>query len=51
MCSDESTFELWRTKGKVWVRRRPGERFCIMPIVKQGGGMIMVWGSMARSGF
>ena len=51
--SDESTFELWRTKGRVWVRRRPGERFseeCIVPTVKNGGGKIMVWGTMARSG-
>ena len=51
--SDESTFQLWRNKGRVWVRRRQGERFleeCIVPTVKHGGGKIMVWGTMARSG-
>ena len=51
--SDESTFELWRTRGRVWVRRRQGERFleeCIVPTIKHGGGKVMVWGTMARSG-
>ena len=51
--SDESTFELWRTKGRVWVRRQQGERFeekCIVPTVKHGGGKVMVWSTMARSG-
>lgn len=51
--SDESTFELWRTRGRVWVRRRKGERFlaeCVVPTVKHGGGKVMVWGTMARSG-
>ena len=51
--SDESTFELWRTRGRVWVRRRQGERFleeCIVPTIKHGGGKVMVWGTMGRSG-
>lgn len=51
--SDESSFELWRTRGRVWVRRRKGERFldeCIVPTIKHGGGKVMVWGTMARSG-
>ena len=25
--SDESTFQLWRTKGRVWIRRRPAELY------------------------
>ena len=47
---DESTFELWRTKGSVWVWRRRGERLaekCIVPTVKHGGGKVIVWGTMA----
>ena len=51
--SDESSFELWRTRGRVWVRRRPKERFldeCVVPTVKHGGGKVMVWATMAQSG-
>ena len=51
--SDESTFELWRTKGRVWVWRWQGQRFaekCIVPTVKHGGGKMMVWSTMAQSG-
>ena len=51
--SDESTFELWRTKERVWVWRQQGERFaekCIVPAVKHVSGKVMVWGTMARSG-
>ena len=51
--SDESISELWRTRGRVWVRRKPGERLleeCIVPTVKHGGGKVMVWGTMVQSG-
>ena len=45
--SDESSFELFNTHRRVYVRRREGERFkeeCLVPTVKFGGGKIMVWG-------
>ena len=51
--SDESSFELWRTRGRVYVRRRPHEHYldeCIVSTVKHGGGKVMVWGTMAQSG-
>lgn len=44
--SDESRFTLFRSDGRVWVWRLPGERLlpeCIIPTVKFGGGGIMVW--------
>lgn len=40
-------------KRKSLVRRKQGERFleeCIVPAIKHGGGKVMVWGTMARSG-
>lgn len=45
--TDESKFELFGAKRRVYVRRREGERMmgqCISPTVKHGGGSIMVWG-------
>ena len=51
--SDGSMFELWRTRGRVWVCRRQGERFleeCMAPTIKHGGRRVMVWGTMTRSG-
>jgi len=50
--SDESIFELIPS-GRVWVRRRKGERYnqdCINPTVKHGGGKIQVWGCMSAKG-
>ena len=50
--SDESIFELIPS-GRVWVRRRKGERYnqdCINPTVKHGGGKIQVWGCMSANG-
>lgn len=48
--TDESKFELFGSKRRVFVRRRVGEKFnmeCITPTVKHGGGSVMVWGCFA----
>ena len=45
--SDESKFELFGNKRRVFVRRQVGERMsqnCVVPTVKHGGGAVMVWG-------
>ena len=50
--SDESKFELFRTSGRVWIRRKAGEQLqddCVVQTVPQGGGSIMVWGCMMRN--
>ncbi|GIY13323.1 transposable element Tcb1 transposase [Caerostris darwini] len=44
--SDESRFTLFRSDGRVWVWRLPGERLlpeCVVPTVKFSGGGLMVW--------
>ncbi|GIY65088.1 transposable element Tcb1 transposase [Caerostris darwini] len=44
--SDESRFTLFRSDGRAWVWRLPGERLlpeCVVPTVKFGGGGLMVW--------
>ncbi|MBJ5627078.1 hypothetical protein JGG67_22925 [Salmonella enterica subsp. enterica serovar Derby] len=44
--SDESTFTLFPTTGRVYVWRTPAEAYnpdCLLPGVKHGGGSIMVW--------
>lgn len=51
--TDESKFDLFSSKRRVFVRRLPGERMnqgCVVPTVKHGGGSVLVWGSFARSG-
>ena len=51
--SDESRFTLYRSDGRVWVWRLPGERLlpeCIVPTVKFGGGGVMVWGYLSWCG-
>ena len=44
--SDESTFTVFPTSGRVTVWRSPKEAYhpdCCMPRVKHGGGSVMVW--------
>ena len=48
--SDESKCEIFGSKRCVFVRCRVGEQMisaCVVPIVKQGGGGVMVWGCFA----
>ena len=47
--SDESKFEIFGSNRCVIVRLRVGERMisaCVVPIVKHGGGGVMVWGTL-----
>lgn len=51
--TDESKFEIFGSKRKVFVRRLPTEKMipaCVVPTVKHGGGSIMVWGSFSGQG-
>ena len=51
--SDESKFNLIGNDGRVFVRRRTGEELlpeCIQPMVKFGGGNVMVWGCISCNG-
>lgn len=51
--TDESKFEIFGTKRRVYIRRRPHEKYhksCILPTVKHGGGSVMVWGSVSAKG-
>lgn len=48
--SDESSFTLFPTTGRVYVWRSPGEEYkkeCLLPTVKHGGGSVMVWGAIS----
>lgn len=45
--TDESKFELFGTKRRLYVRRKVGERVlenCVAHTVKHGGGHVMIWG-------
>jgi hypothetical protein len=51
--SDESKFNRFGSDGKSYVRRRIGEEFdpkCVKSTVKGGGGSVMVWGAMSKTG-
>lgn len=51
--SDESAFEIFQTKKKQWVWRKPGERYqedFISPRKKFGGGKIHLWGCFTSQG-
>lgn len=51
--TDESKFELFGCKRRVFVRRMPNERFqkhCLVGTVKHGGGSVMVWGGVSTKG-
>lgn len=48
--SDESSFTLFPTTGRVYVWRSPEEAYkkeCLLPTVKHGGGSVMVWGAIS----
>lgn len=45
--TDETKFEIFGSKRRVFVRRFVGERFskdCLVSTVKHGGGSLMIWG-------
>jgi hypothetical protein len=51
--SDESKFEVFGTRGREYCWRRPGEMLMphhVKPIVKHGGGSVMIWGCMTSQG-
>lgn len=51
--SDESKFEIFGTRRRVFVRRKVGEKYksaCVLPSVKHGGGSVMVWGCFSYDG-
>lgn len=51
--SDESKFELFKSKGKVIVWRKDGSALApknLTPTVKHGGGSVLVLGCMSASG-
>ena len=51
--SDEMKINLFGSDGFKHVWPQPGEKYkdkCVIPIVKQGGGNVMVWGCMSAAG-
>ena len=49
--TDESTVEIGKHSGRVWVWRRPGERYderCTVPTFKSRRQSLMVWGCIAH---
>lgn len=51
--TDESKFEVFGSKRRVFVRRSAEEKMmpdCVLPTVKHGGGSVMVWGCFSSRG-
>lgn len=51
--TDESKFEIFGSKRRIFVRRSAEEKMmpdCVVPTVKHGGGSIMVWGCFSSHG-
>ena len=48
--SDESSYTLTLTSGRVYTRRTPKEAYnpeCLVPTVKHGGGSVMIWAAIS----
>lgn len=51
--SDESKYEIFGNRRRIYVRRSASEKMipqCIVPTVKHGGGSVMVWGCFSGHG-
>lgn len=51
--TDESKFEIFGSKRRIYVRRSAEEKMmpaCVVPTVKHGGGSVMVWGCFSSYG-
>lgn len=51
--TDESKFEIFGQKRRIYVRRGPSEKMhpdTVTPTVKHGGGSVMVWGCFSYAG-
>lgn len=51
--TDESKFEIFGSKRRIYVRRNAAEKMlpeCVVPTVKHGGGSVMVWGCFSSCG-
>lgn len=51
--SDETKINIFKSDGKTWVWRLPGESYsenCTLKTVKHGGGSIMLWGCIGSNG-
>ena len=51
--TDESKFELFGGRRRIYIRRFVGERYrseCLYPTMKHGGGSVMVWGGISSKG-